>query len=116
MQRRLVMSLLAQSSFSKQLTAVREANSLLKRSVELRSIDGGASIKVCSLRPAASLTTACPPIRCLRGDKPSNDGQLHVLRNPSALSRPCPFLSCACWPELRHCTMHAGQRRLAAGE
>lgn len=46
MQRRFVVSLLNQSSFSKHLTAVREANSLFKRAMDLRSLDGGASVTV----------------------------------------------------------------------
>ena len=47
-QRRFVVCLLGQSSFSKHLTAVREANSLFKRSSDLRPVDRGASVQVCS--------------------------------------------------------------------
>lgn len=44
-QRRFVVRLLGQSSFSKHLAAVRATNTLLKRAVELRSVDNGHSIK-----------------------------------------------------------------------
>ena len=41
-----MLCLLNQSSFSKHLTAVREANILFKRAMDLRTLDAGASVKV----------------------------------------------------------------------
>ena len=60
MQRRFVVCLLGQSSFSKHLTAVREANTLFKRSTELRSVDSGASVKVHLPRAVVKQPRALP--------------------------------------------------------
>lgn len=46
MQRKFIVGLLAQSSFSKHLSAVRETNNLLMRALNVRQYDKGESIKV----------------------------------------------------------------------
>ena len=45
-QREFIMGLLASSSFSKHLSAVRETNNLLMRALNVRQLDDGESIKV----------------------------------------------------------------------
>lgn len=51
-QREFIMGLLASSSFSKHLSAVRETNNLLMRALHVRQYDEGESIKARMLLPA----------------------------------------------------------------
>ena len=53
-----MLCLLNQSSFSKHLTAVREANILFKRAMDLRALDAGASVKV-GVSPLESCDIQC---------------------------------------------------------
>ena len=54
------MGLLASSSFSKHLSAVRETNNLLMRALNVRQYDDGESIKVCTKKTLIQKCLSCP--------------------------------------------------------